>query len=598
LKRLRDIVVLIALSVVLAASLSAANDRGVSVRPAAPGGGDVVGDQWLLVIGIDAYLHWPRLKTAVNDARAVKDVLLERYHFEERHLIELYDAQATRKNIIAALRRLATQVGKDDSLVIFYAGHGHLDAITKEGSWIPVESGTQEASAWISNHSVKNYLKVDAIKARHILLISDSCFAGDFFRGHRGRLPDINQKVVQKAYQLTSRQAVTSGGLEPVSDAGFGDNSVFSHFLVKALKENRSPFTVPSMLFPQIKAGVAENAEQFPQFGALKGTGGQQGGELVLFLRQASRLDALNADSARKTAELDRLRRMEAEAEAAKRKENVEITRRERELAELDTKIAEIRDRLGTPAETDDSLDTMLAMVRKKEARQRHLDQLKAQRETAAARREAEIARLQMAQAKARHEDAEADIAKYEEIIASPYGKDMQAAAWSRLVSRYPEAAAVAVGDVAALRVLLSTREARLRYQLQREANPAYEPAVAKLLKDVRHGFGEGFLKNSFNQALYDKYVTGGSGGMGSRAKRLEAARKRVRIPEKLTFRIVDDCAADYCVGHLSYVGDSAEPKKILEIPADFSNDQVRETVSQAFNAIALDLIQRYDPAD
>ena len=152
-----------------------------------------------------------------------------------------------------------------------------------------MESGTGDVSAWISNNDIKNYLRVDAIKAKHILLVSDSCFSGDFFRGHRGKLPEVTDEVVKRSYKLTSRQAITSGGLEPVSDAGFGKNSVFSHFLVKSLKENKEPFLVPSVFFANVKAGVAENAEQFPQFGSLKDTGGQQGGEFVLFLKQLSR---------------------------------------------------------------------------------------------------------------------------------------------------------------------------------------------------------------------------------------------------------------------------------------------------------------------
>lgn len=258
--------------------------RGVNVRPISPTGAEVAGNQWLFVIGIDTYIYWPHLMTAVSDAKSVRDVLLSRYHFDRKYLIELYDEKGTRKNIINKLRYLAGKVGKDDSLVIFYAGHGHLDSITKEGSWIPVESGVKDASAWISNHDIKNYLKVDAIKAKHILLISDSCFSGDFFRGRRGKLPEVTGAVIKRAYKLTSRQAISSGGLEPVSDEGFGQHSVFSHFLIKTLKENQKPFLVPSDIFPDIKAGVAENAEQFPRFGSLIGTGGQQGGELVFFL--------------------------------------------------------------------------------------------------------------------------------------------------------------------------------------------------------------------------------------------------------------------------------------------------------------------------
>jgi hypothetical protein len=119
-----------------------------------------------------------RLKTAVNDAKAVKDVLLSRYYLDPKQVIELYNDQATRKNILSSLRDLAKKVKGDDSLLIFYAGHGHLDNITKKGSWIPVESGIDDSSAWIANHEIRDYLNIDAIKAKHILLALIPVFPG------------------------------------------------------------------------------------------------------------------------------------------------------------------------------------------------------------------------------------------------------------------------------------------------------------------------------------------------------------------------------------------------------------------------------------
>ena len=74
--------------------------RGIDVRPKAPSGEVVTGNQWLFVVGIDTYFEWHRLRTAVSDARAVRDVLLSRYHFDKRHFIELYDEAATCKNIL------------------------------------------------------------------------------------------------------------------------------------------------------------------------------------------------------------------------------------------------------------------------------------------------------------------------------------------------------------------------------------------------------------------------------------------------------------------------------------------------------------------
>jgi len=446
----------------LLASINVYAARGVKVAPVSPVGKEVKGDTWLFVIGIDTYIEWPRLKTAVNDARAVRDVLLSRYHFNKENLIELYDEQATRANIFKELRFLTRKLGSEDSLLIFYAGHGHLDSLTKEGSWIPVESGTKDVSAWISNHDIKNYLRVDAIKAKHVLLISDSCFSGDFFRGHRGKLPEVTDQIVKKAYKLTSRQAISSGGLEPVSDAGFGNNSVFSHFLIKALRENSKPFLVPSDFYREVKAGVAENAEQFPQFGSLKGTGGQQGGEMVLFLKQDAKLDALSAEATERQKELNRLQQMEVFAEETARKEAKEIARREKELSVLDTKIEAMRKRLGSTAtQADDSLDTMLAMVRQKEAQERRLEKLRRQKEEEERKRQEEIARLKRERENEIIAILKPAVEKYKEIVASKYGKELKSEAWKSLTSKCPPGWNVGVeeGDAYALLIKPSSRD-------------------------------------------------------------------------------------------------------------------------------------------
>jgi len=56
----------------------------IAVRPISPVGDRVNGRQWLFVIGINTYIEWPHLKTAVNDARAVKEALLSRYCFDKK----------------------------------------------------------------------------------------------------------------------------------------------------------------------------------------------------------------------------------------------------------------------------------------------------------------------------------------------------------------------------------------------------------------------------------------------------------------------------------------------------------------------------------
>ncbi|MBT5914145.1 MAG: caspase family protein, partial [Rhodospirillaceae bacterium] len=249
LKHRTFIFLIIFMLAVFIVSLAAAQ-RSIVPVPNTTAGKINKGQNWLFVIGINKYDHWPILKSAVNDAKSLKKVLTSRYEFDDEHTVELYDKEATREGIMGKLRYLANHVKPNDSLMIFYAGHGHVDQITKVGHWIPVESETKSSASYLSNFDVKSYLKIDAIKAKHILLISDSCFAGEFFRTYRNAPATMATKsYIKKAYKLPSRMAITSGGLEPVSDDGFEGNSIFTYYLLTALKTNSRPFLLPSDIF-------------------------------------------------------------------------------------------------------------------------------------------------------------------------------------------------------------------------------------------------------------------------------------------------------------------------------------------------------------
>ena len=264
--------------------VSVAEEQSGGAVLVSPTGHEISGNQWLFVIGIDSYAKFPRLNTSVSDAKAVKDILLKRYHFDEYHVIELYDEDATRRNILGKLRYLTRRVGPDDSVTIFYSGHGGLDSTKREGSWIPVEGSMEEKSTWIANKEVYNYLKVGAVQSKHVLLIADSCFSGDSFRGYREKMARATDEAIKSAYNRRSRQVITSGGIKPVVEEALSDSSIFTHFLLEVLNENKKPFLVSSELYNGLKSGLEENSYQTPGFGTLNDEGGQKGGELVLFL--------------------------------------------------------------------------------------------------------------------------------------------------------------------------------------------------------------------------------------------------------------------------------------------------------------------------
>ena len=240
-------------------------------------GADVpLGEFHLLAVGIEHYAHCPRLPQAAHDARELARVLQAHYGFAERHLHLLLDSQATRPGILGALRKVARSLGPDDHLLIAFFGHGNLDDLTGKGSWVPAEASLESPDGWISNGEIRELLA--AMKARHVLVISDSCFSGDLLVTRRAEtLPMINDEYARRVFPIKSRQALTSGRREVVVDG------VFGRHLVRHLEGCRDGWLAASDLFQRVRHGVVVNAEQVPQFGTLQFTDADLGGEFVFF---------------------------------------------------------------------------------------------------------------------------------------------------------------------------------------------------------------------------------------------------------------------------------------------------------------------------
>ena len=240
-----------------------------------------VGKQYLVVIGISRYQHWLPLNSPVQDAQEIRDILLERYYIDE--LVELYDAQATKANIIKAFVDLQKKVKIEDSLLILYSGHGHLDEHSDIGFWIPVNAGTDqyEQHNWLPHTQLKGLIA--NIEASHIFVISDSCFAGDLIHSTRSIPPTIDEQYFKRAYSRVSRQVLTSGATEMVPD-----NSDFAEQMKSILKRNDNRLLDTLMLYNEVRLGVGSS---IPLLGALQGTGHQEGASFLLFLREDVQAD-------------------------------------------------------------------------------------------------------------------------------------------------------------------------------------------------------------------------------------------------------------------------------------------------------------------
>lgn len=239
-----------------------------------------VGNYYALIIGIDDYKgDWSPLKNAVNDARGVKQTLEEKYSFD--HFITLYNEDATRTNIIKKFEWLVENVKENDNLLIFYSGHGEYKEALNKGYWVPSDAVTRSTSNFISNSDIQTFLS--GIQSKHTLLVSDACFSGDLFRGKTVTVPFENsEKYYRNVHSKISRQAITSGGIQPVMDGGRDGHSVFTYYFLKALKTNENNYFDASQLFNDLKIPVINNSEQTPEFHPVKNSG-DEGGQFIFF---------------------------------------------------------------------------------------------------------------------------------------------------------------------------------------------------------------------------------------------------------------------------------------------------------------------------
>ncbi|MGC9471166.1 MAG: caspase family protein [Bacteroidales bacterium] len=241
------------------------------------------GNYYALIIGIDHYRgFWTPLNNAVRDAKAIENTLKSKYKFD--HFRTLYNEEATRARIIREMEWLVDNVDEEDNVFIYFSGHGDFKQELNKGYWVPYDATTESVSNYISNNDIQTFL--GGIRSKHTLLVADACFSGDIFRGKTVSIPFENsERYYSTVHNLLSRQALTSGGIEPVMDGGRDGHSVFAYYLLKALENNNDLFFDASQLFNSIRIPVINNSEQSPSFQPIKNTG-DEGGQFIFLKKQ------------------------------------------------------------------------------------------------------------------------------------------------------------------------------------------------------------------------------------------------------------------------------------------------------------------------
>ena len=103
---------------------------------------DVYDNSWALIIGIDKYEYVKNLDYAVEDAKSIKELLINNFQFQDENIIFLLDEEATYMKIKKSLSKIIRNAGENDRILIFFAGHGltlDLPESGEMGFLIPVD---------------------------------------------------------------------------------------------------------------------------------------------------------------------------------------------------------------------------------------------------------------------------------------------------------------------------------------------------------------------------------------------------------------------------------------------------------------------------
>jgi hypothetical protein len=203
------------------------------------------GTDYALILATDSYDHWPGLKNPILDAQTLQRELVQNYGYAQGNI--MYLENPSKHDILEALTELKKRTySPDDRLLIYVAGHGHIDdsgegfLVTKE-TLLPAEDPYLETALDLSRfRDVINQLPIP-----HILVVLDTCYGGSF--KERKVLPAYTSENLDSAPSLDSliadkmkspsRLYIASGGLRQAYDGEPGMHSPFARTFLKTLRQ-------------------------------------------------------------------------------------------------------------------------------------------------------------------------------------------------------------------------------------------------------------------------------------------------------------------------------------------------------------------------
>jgi len=202
---------------------------------------------WAVVVGINDYPQLPKLKYAVNDARAFRRLLVEKNLVPAENITMLLNEKATLRNLRSALGTgLKGAADSDDMVIIFYAGHGatERDAMSMDGDGLEkyiLTYDTDPSDLFSTALPMRDLALIfHRIRSERLIFIADACYSGA--SGGRtvsvtGLRANIADTFLDRIAAGRGKVIITASAANEVSvERDELQHGVFTYYLLEGLK--------------------------------------------------------------------------------------------------------------------------------------------------------------------------------------------------------------------------------------------------------------------------------------------------------------------------------------------------------------------------
>jgi serine/threonine protein kinase len=220
-------------------------------------------DRRALIVGIENYKNFNKVKYAINDADIISETLSE--YQCQFSCTTLLDDQATTREILAKFRAMFAECDDDAVIIFFFAGHG---VTIDDGTFlVTIDNETDDISPGVHLTRLIEIINSKRKPNQSCIFLLDCCHAGAFPLENYSISIDSIQETILKSTGVALIAATTDTEKAYASDQW--TQGVFTqwlfHGLVGGAANNEGKITIFT-LYDFISKAMAEHGQQTPVF--------------------------------------------------------------------------------------------------------------------------------------------------------------------------------------------------------------------------------------------------------------------------------------------------------------------------------------------